>query len=162
MTIAGIIQINFPGSPPILTKGEKAAIVVVDEASTGNQTSFTPLFADSIAVNPFSIYELIESEITIASSTNIPTTRINPPKTNIFNELFAKYKKIIHPIIEKGIPKAVQKAVLISNVRKRTTFTKKNPKRAFPRTRLILFLVNLELSFNFVMVIFLGNFLASK
>ena len=162
ITMSGITHMNFPGSPPRLINGKKAIMVVAEEASTGAQTSSTAAEAASTGFIPFSLLLLIVSEITIASSTSIPTTIINPPKANTLSDMPINCNTTRHPSKENGIPNAVQNAVFISKTKKSKRRTNPNPIIALPRTKLILVLVKREPSFSFLKVTPSGNFKVSR
>ena len=83
-TVAGMYQMNLPGSPPSAMRGEKAITVVTAEATTGLTTCAVPSIAASGPESPRSRQTSVRSATTTAASTIIPSTTTKPPREIMF------------------------------------------------------------------------------
>ena len=126
-TTAATGPIIVPKRPSINVSGMKATMVVKTPKVTGSATSMVPLMDASIPASPIFNLRYTDSPVTMASSTTIPSTTINP------NALI-RFKVIPNAAITEnaprklmGMPMNTQMAILGRRNRVNKAMTRKVP-----------------------------------
>jgi hypothetical protein len=83
VTALGMIPKNLPSVPLMSRSGRNAAAVVLTAAITGQVTSLVPTTAASGGLRPSSMCRQEFSQMMIASSTTMPSTRIRPKRDSM-------------------------------------------------------------------------------
>ena len=106
ITTTGRTAMNLPIIPTTNNKGENARMVVTEDANTGRATWEVPDDAASVGGSPAATRLLNPSAMTIASSTIIPVTMINPKRVIMFRVCPVRCMTIREPAKDTGIPRA--------------------------------------------------------
>ena len=119
----GISAIKLPKRPLIAVRPKKAMIVVNEAANTGSAIRFAAVSAANIGGNPRRARKSACSPTTMASSTIMPSVRINAKSEIMLNVMPATYISAIAVNIAVGIPAATQNAVLAFRNKNNNTTT---------------------------------------
>ena len=144
--ISGITRQIFPFQPGTNNIGAKAAIVVRTPKITGMATRCVPSTAPRTPGKPACWRAKMLSPTTIASSTTIPSTRMNENSEIIFTDTSKIGIIAIAPRNEIGIPIVTHIASRNRKKRASTTKTRNSPLRALRNSRSMRPLRNSELS----------------
>ena len=131
-TIPMVFQI-IPNGPDTISMGENAAMVVNTPNVAGIATFLTPAITFS-ALWPFlSISEYADSPMIMASSTTIPSTRINANRLSMLIDTPTISSGITNKVPRKqtGKPTMTQNASLIFKNKESTKKTRSAPKNMF-------------------------------
>ena len=133
---------NIPTIPSIKATGTKTANKTEEIANTENATSFTPSKEALNGSIPSSIFFVIFSITTIASSIKIPIARVRPIRVKRFKS-YPKASIIANvPITEVGIAKADTIVAVTFRKKRKTIRTARNaPKIRSNRTLLIFTII---------------------
>ena len=131
----GISAIKLPKRPLIAVRPKKAMIVVNEAANTGSAIRFAAVSAANIGGNPRRARKSACSPTTMASSTIMPSVRINANREIMLNVMPATYISAIAVNIAVGIPAATQNAVLAFRNKNNNTTTNNRPVAPFFNSR---------------------------
>ena len=135
MTINGIATINFPCVPGTKNMGAKETIVVSTPNTTGTHTSLVPSMAPVTPCLSLACLLSMFSATTIASSTTMPSTKMNARSEIMLIVTSKAGISAKAPMNETGMPIATHNASLRRMNRAKTTKTSKRPDKAFSTSR---------------------------
>ena len=123
----------IPNGPDTISIGENAAMVVSTPNVAGIATFFTPAITLSVLWPFLSISEYADSPIMMASSTTIPSTRINANRESMLIDTPIISSGITNSVPRKhtGRPTITQNASLIFKNNDSTKNTSNAPKNMF-------------------------------
>ena len=131
-TIPMVFQM-IPNGPDTISIGENAAIVVNTPKVAGIATFLTPAITLSVLWPFLSISEYADSPIIMASSTTIPSTRMNANRLNMLMDTPTISNGMTSNVPKKhtGSPTITQNANLILRNNESTKKTNSAPKNMF-------------------------------
>ena len=138
ITTNGITLMNFPIVPLTKTSGRNAATVVRTENMTGRPTSMVPSIAASIYGLFICLCVYTFSPTIIASSTTIPSARMNANRESMLIEASRPGISSSAPRNDIGMPSITHMASLICRNSPRMINIRTRPMTAFLSSRLSL------------------------
>ena len=155
--MSGNSPVTLPMMPGTNSIGAKAAMVVSTPKVTGASTSSVPRTAALVRFPVRTCVVWMFSPTTMASSTTMPSTKMNANSEIILIDWSNSPMQAIAPRNEIGMPRVTQNANRMRRNRVNTTKTSTKPERAFLSSRLMRPCSSAELSCRVAKVIPAGS-----